>query len=107
MAKRPLQFYADRLLALTLVPCGPVEHEDLNHLASALSGKGVSVTIATERPVPPEAFNSRRQQYRAEDFSSARESYPAIACWRWPAMIFTRSISTSFSAWRNRWEGVQ
>jgi archaemetzincin len=76
MAKRPLQFYADRLLALALVPCGPVEHEDLNHLASALSRKGVSVTIATERPVPPEAFNSRRQQYRAEDFLDCARIVP-------------------------------
>jgi archaemetzincin len=68
MATRPLQLRADRLLALTLLPCGAVEQEDLNHLALALTGKGMSVTIATERPVPPRAFNSRRQQYRADDF---------------------------------------
>jgi predicted Zn-dependent protease len=76
MAKRPLQLHADRLLALTLLPAGPVEQEDLNHLASALSGKGMSVTIATELPVPPEAFNSRRQQYRADDFLESARLVP-------------------------------
>jgi archaemetzincin len=55
-------------LALTLLPCGSVEIKDLNDLVSALSEKGMDVTIATEQPIPPRAFNSRRQQYRADDF---------------------------------------
>jgi len=58
----------DRTFSLTLLPCGAVEHEDLGDLARALTAKGMLVTIATARPVPREAFKSRRQQYRADDF---------------------------------------
>jgi archaemetzincin len=68
MGEYHFHFHGYRSLRLTLLPCGPVEREDLNHLASALSEKGRYVRIATEQPVPLNAFNSRRQQYRADDF---------------------------------------
>ena len=76
MSEYRLQFQADRSLALTLVPFGPVGQEDLKHLASVLSGKGMYVTIAKERPVPAAAFNSRRQQYRGDDFLKIARSEP-------------------------------
>jgi archaemetzincin len=69
-------FYGHDPLAVTLLACGPVEPKDLNQLASALSEKGMCVTIATERPIPPRAFNSRRQQYRADEFLKVARSEP-------------------------------
>ena len=60
--------------SILLVPCGPVEQEDLEFLMRALSEKGMKVTIAIERKVPAAAFNRMRQQYRAEFFlQSAHE----------------------------------
>jgi archaemetzincin len=73
-----LQFYidAERRLSLTLLPCGAVEHEDLQDLARALDGRGMRVTIAKSVPVPPEAFKPRRQQYRADDFLKVARNQP-------------------------------
>ena len=53
-------------LSLTLLPSGAVELEELSHLAALLSAKGMQVTIAEERPIPPPAFEAARQQYRAD-----------------------------------------
>lgn len=59
---------------VTLVPCGPVEQEDLEFLVRALSERGMKVSIATERKVPAAAFNRARQQYRGDLFlNTARE----------------------------------
>jgi archaemetzincin len=58
----------DRFLSLTLLPCGAIKDAELRELARALTGKGMLVTIVNARPVPPEAFEPRRQQYRADDF---------------------------------------
>jgi archaemetzincin len=76
MGERKLGIVSDRSVALTLLPCGPVEQEDLKHLASILSMKGMLVTVAKERAVPPEAFNSRRQQYRAHEFLKIARNEP-------------------------------
>jgi predicted Zn-dependent protease len=99
-----MQLRACRRLALTLLPCGPVEREDLNYLAVALMGKGMSVTIATERPISPEAFNSRRQQYRADDFLESAGTVPGDRVLAVTNYDLFAAISTSFSAWRDRWE---
>lgn len=69
--ERKLHRNPDRPLSLTLLPCGAVEDEELKDLARALTAKGMLVTIAKARPVPPEAFKPRRQQYRADDFLKA------------------------------------
>jgi archaemetzincin len=66
----------DRPLSLTLLSCGAVEDEELKDLARALTAKGMLVTIAKARPVPPEAFKSRRQQYRADEFLKAARNEP-------------------------------
>jgi archaemetzincin len=59
---------------ILLVPYGPVEQEDLECLMSALSERGMKVSIAGERKVPAAAFNRVRQQYRGELFlKSPRE----------------------------------
>jgi archaemetzincin len=63
-------------LALTLLPCGAVEREELR-LAKALTTLGVLVTIAKEQPIPSAAFNSRRRQYRADDFLTIARNQPA------------------------------
>jgi archaemetzincin len=76
MAEYHFHFRGYRSLGVTLLPCGPVERKDLNHLVSALSEKGMYVTIATERPIPLNAFNARRQQYRAEDFLKIARNQP-------------------------------
>lgn len=49
-----------------LVPCGPVEQEDLEFLMRALSEREMKVSIATETKVPAAAFNRARQQYRGD-----------------------------------------
>ncbi len=51
-----------------LVPCGPVEQDDLEFLMRALSERGMKVSIATERKVPAAAFDRARQQYRGDLF---------------------------------------
>jgi hypothetical protein len=47
MGERKLQMNSDHPLSLTLLPCGAVEHKDLEDLAQALRAKGMLVTIAT------------------------------------------------------------
>jgi archaemetzincin len=71
MRKPLLRLHAGRLSTATLLPLGPVEQKDLNHLASALALKGLLVTIARERPIAKGAFQGRRQQYRADEFLNA------------------------------------
>jgi archaemetzincin len=60
--------------SVLLVPCGPVEQEDLKFLTRALSERGMKVSIGAERKVPTAAFNRVRRQYRGELFlKSAQE----------------------------------
>jgi archaemetzincin len=66
----------DHRLALTLLPCGAVEAEELKDLARALTAKGMLVTIAKQRPFPPEAFNSRRRQYQGDEFLKVARNEP-------------------------------
>ncbi len=54
-----------------LVPCGPVEGEDMAFLRRALSEKGMKVSIAAERAIPAPAFNRARQQYLGDAFLNA------------------------------------
>jgi archaemetzincin len=68
MDERGISFHRHRRLSLTLLPCGAVDQADLKDLALALSAKGLDVKIAQAQPLPPEAFNARRQQYRADEF---------------------------------------
>jgi archaemetzincin len=76
MSKHSLKGHADRTLSVTLLPCGPVGQEEINHLASFLSGSGIHVAIAKEQPIPRAGFNAARQQYRADDFLKAARSVP-------------------------------
>jgi archaemetzincin len=76
MSKHSLKGHADRTLSVTLLPCGPVGQEEINHLASFLSGSGIHVVIAKEQPIPRAGFNAARQQYRADDFLKAARSVP-------------------------------
>lgn len=76
MAGLQLYIGPGRRLSLTLLPCGAVEHEDLQDLARALDGRGMRVTIAKSVPVPPQAFKPQRQQYRADDFLKAARHEP-------------------------------
>jgi archaemetzincin len=76
MREHKLQINSDHPLSLTLLPCGAVEHEELEDLAQALRAKGMLVTIAKERSVPSGAFKSRRQQYRAHDFLRIARTEP-------------------------------
>ena len=57
-----------RQMWLTLLPCGAVEREELDRLASALSEKGMRITVAKEQSIPPVAFKAERQQYRGDVF---------------------------------------
>jgi hypothetical protein len=66
-------------LALTLLPCGAVEREELR-LAKALTTLGVLVTIAKEQPIPSAAFNSRRRQTAPMTFSRLRAISLRIGC---------------------------
>jgi archaemetzincin len=50
---------------LSLVPVGRVSPADMDDLARGLSDQGWQVKILPEREVPPEAYDARRQQYRA------------------------------------------
>lgn len=50
---------------LSLVPVGRVSPADMDDLARRLSDQGWQVTILPERAVPTEAYDARRQQYRA------------------------------------------
>ena len=68
------QLHRDRPFSLTLLPCGAFDQAELNDLARALSAKGMAVRIAKQRPLPQEAFNARRQQYRADDFLKTARS---------------------------------
>lgn len=68
--------HLDSALALTLVPYGLVDHAELKDLARALLAKEMKVRIGGQRPIPQEAFNSRRQQYRADDFLEVARSEP-------------------------------
>lgn len=76
MGEHKWQINPDHPLSLTLLPCGSVKDAELRNLARALTGKGMLVTIAKERPVPPEAFAPRRQQYRADDFLKVARNEP-------------------------------
>ena len=51
---------------LVLVPCGPVEREDLDVVMHALAGRGMTVRITEERKVPAAAFNRTRRQHKAD-----------------------------------------
>jgi len=66
MAEHRLRSRTALQLSLILLPCGAVEREELDRLASALSEKGMRVTVAKERSIPPPAFKAKRQQYRAD-----------------------------------------
>lgn len=66
----------DRLLSITLLPCGEIDPAELNNLVRAFSAKGLEVRIAKERPLPQEAFNPRRQQYRADEILKVARSEP-------------------------------
>lgn len=68
--------HPDRPIALTLLPCGVVDQAELKDLARDLSAKGADVKIAKQGPVPQEAFHSRRQQYRADDFLKVARNEP-------------------------------
>jgi archaemetzincin len=70
------QAHPDRLFSLALLPCGAVDRAELNVLARALSARGMDVRIAKQRPLPQEAFDSRRQQYRADDFLRIARNEP-------------------------------
>jgi archaemetzincin len=70
------QVHRHRGLILTLLPCGAVDYAALKDLARALSAKAVDVRIAARQPLPQEAFNARRQQYRAEDFLEIARNEP-------------------------------
>jgi archaemetzincin len=74
MRERQPQFYSDHFLSLTLLPCGAVDRAELNDLARGLSVRGMDVRIAKERPLPQQAFNPRRRQYRADDFLTIARS---------------------------------
>ena len=63
-------------LSLTLLPCGAVEPEELDHLAALLSAKGMRVAVAREQPIPPAAFKTVRQQYRADSFLKLARNEP-------------------------------
>ena len=68
--------HRDGSLSLTLLPCGALDQAELNDLARALSSKGMAVRIAKQRPLPQDAFDSRRQQYRADDFLKIGRNEP-------------------------------
>lgn len=51
---------------MSLVPLGRVNPADMDDLAKRLSDRGWQVTIRPERAVPPEAYDARRRQYRAD-----------------------------------------
>ena len=68
------QVHPDRLLSITLLPCGAVDPAELNDFARAFSAKGMEVRIAKQRPLPQEAFNPRRQQYRADEILKVARS---------------------------------
>ena len=68
--------HPDRPKSLTLLPCGMVDQAELKDLARDLSAKGVDVKIAKQGPVPQQAFHSRRQQYRADDFLKVARNEP-------------------------------
>ncbi len=76
MSNGDYQAREEHPLTLTLLPLGAIDREELNHLASLLSKKGMAVTIAGEQPIPPAAFNSQRRQYRADLFLSLARSGP-------------------------------
>jgi archaemetzincin len=76
MDKHRFHTHGDGSLAVTLLPVGPMKREDLEHLAASLSARGTSVTIAAERPLPANAFNSRRQQCRANAFFPIARNQP-------------------------------
>jgi archaemetzincin len=68
MGEPKLHINPGRWLALTLLPCGAVEPEELKDLTQALSERGMNVTVARGQPIPAKAFQARRQQYRADQF---------------------------------------
>ncbi len=76
MAEHRLRSRTALQLSLTLLPCGAVEPEELDHLAALLSAKGMRVTIARERPIPPAAFKAVRRQYRADSFLKLARNEP-------------------------------
>ena len=76
MAEHRLRSRVALQLSLTLLPCGAVEPEELDHLAALLSAKGMRVTVARERPIPPAAFKAVRQQYRADSFLKLARNEP-------------------------------
>jgi len=61
---------------LVLLPCGPVEREDVDFLMGALSARGMKVVIAVERKVPTATFNVARRQYRADVFLNMAQNEP-------------------------------
>ena len=73
---RGSHFHRDRALSLTLLPCGRLEREELENLAQALTAEDVLATIAKEQPIPSAAFDSQRQQYRADAFLTIAHGQP-------------------------------
>jgi archaemetzincin len=53
-------------LRVSLVPVGRVSPADIDDLARRLSDQSWQVAIQAEREVPPDAYDARRRQYRAE-----------------------------------------
>jgi archaemetzincin len=69
MKPEPLRkFWQDRTLVLTLLPCGPVEHDDLDYLTRAFPFMAMKITVAGRKAVPLAAFNAERHQYKARFF---------------------------------------
>jgi len=61
---------------LSIVPVGQVSPADIDDLAMRLSDLGWQVTIRPEREMPPEAYDARRRQYRAESLLDLARSEP-------------------------------
>ncbi|HVO92711.1 MAG TPA: archaemetzincin family Zn-dependent metalloprotease [Terriglobales bacterium] len=76
MREQKPQFNQRHSLVVTLLPCGTVDASELGDLAQALRAKGMLVNIAHEKSIPARAFESRRQQYRADEFLKVARSEP-------------------------------
>lgn len=59
---------------LSLTPVGYIERNTLELLKDHLDSIGFSVAIADELPVPEEAYNKKRGQYRVQPFIELAEN---------------------------------
>jgi len=53
-------------MQLALLPCQGIDERDLAALVARLAEKGFACTLLTEMPIPTEAFDRLRDQYRAD-----------------------------------------